>query len=92
MDGPHVDRQWERVIVHPSRVCAWFLHARTEHGKSPISLMTIMRPNATRALRGTTQRLPSTGRSAPANAVLSDKDRKLGRFADLVPPFRYNDT
>ena len=27
-----------------------------------------------------------------ANAVLSDKDRKLGRFADLVSPFRYNDT
>ncbi len=27
-----------------------------------------------------------------ANAVLSDKDRKLGRFADLVSPFRYNDS
>jgi dTDP-4-dehydrorhamnose 3,5-epimerase len=26
----------------------------------------------------------------PADAVLSDKDRKLGRFADFVSPFRYD--
>jgi dTDP-4-dehydrorhamnose 3,5-epimerase len=28
----------------------------------------------------------------PANAVLSDKDRKLGRFADFASPFRYDDS
>jgi len=28
----------------------------------------------------------------PANAVLSDKDRKLGRFADFSSPFRYDDS
>jgi dTDP-4-dehydrorhamnose 3,5-epimerase len=28
---------------------------------------------------------------APDDAVLSDKDRKLGHFKDLVSPFRYGD-
>jgi dTDP-4-dehydrorhamnose 3,5-epimerase len=26
----------------------------------------------------------------PGDAILSDKDRKLGRFAELIPPFRYD--
>jgi dTDP-4-dehydrorhamnose 3,5-epimerase len=28
----------------------------------------------------------------PADAVLSDKDRQLGRFADFTSPFRYDDS
>ena len=38
---------------------------------------------------GTIRRSRSTGRSRPSEAVLSDKDRKLGRFADFESPFSY---
>jgi dTDP-4-dehydrorhamnose 3,5-epimerase len=27
---------------------------------------------------------------SPGDAILSDKDRKLGRFADFISPFRYD--
>ena len=57
--------------------------------KSPIRSMTIMRPNASRVLCWDDPTLAIDWPVSPADAVLSDKDRKLGRFADFVSPFRY---
>ena len=90
LGGRNIDGAGRRAIVCSARLCAWLLHARTRH-RSRLQGRRLLCARLREGRRsGMIRRLAIGWPVSPADAVLSDKDRKLPRLADFASPFRYD--